>query len=293
MSVVSQLLTDPGSRRALLAGTAIATACGLASFFVVLRAQVFAGDALSHVAFTGSAAALALGVDARIGLFAGCVAVGLGMATLDRSGQPDDVVVGTVFAWVLGLGAFFLTIYTTSRSTGNGAVSANVLFGSVLGIGAQQAAVAVVVGFATSVVLLAIARPLLFASVDPAVARARGVPVRSLGLLFLSLVGVTAGEARQAVGSLLVLGLLAAPAGVALRLTRRPWAGMAVSVGTAVASVWMGLALATGYPRLPASFAIMAVAASAYLLAGLWSVVLGHSPRTRRQSAQVPTTSRT
>jgi zinc/manganese transport system permease protein len=266
----------------------------LASFFVVLRAQVFAGDALSHVAFTGSAAALALGIDARIGLFAGCVAVGLGMATLDRSGQPDDVVVGTVFAWVLGLGSFFLTIYTTARSTGNGAVSANVLFGSVLGIGAQQATVAVAIGLGTSAVLLAVARPLLFASLDPAVARARGIPVRALGLLFLALVGVTAGEARQAVGALLVLGLLAAPAGVAMRLTRRPWAGLAASVGTAVLSVWLGLAIATGFPRVPASFAIMAVAAGGYLLAGLGSVVTGRGLiSARRQSAHVPTISNT
>lgn len=286
---VAHLLAQPDLRRAVLAGGAIAAASGLVSFFVVLRSQTFAGDALSHVAFTGSAAALALGVDPRIGLFAGCVAVGLAMAGLDRAGRPDDVLIGTVFAWVLGLGAFFLTLYTTARSTGNGAAGAGVLFGSLIGIGTGAAQLAGALAAAVAAVMLVLARPLLFASLDPDVARARGVPVRALGLAFLAVVGVTAGEARQAVGSLLVLALLAAPGGTALRLTTRPWRGLGLSVAAAVLAVWGGLGLAYAFPRLPASVPIVALAVGSYLLAAF----LPPRAAPRRHAAQVPTISST
>src|SRR5256885_366350 len=127
---------------AFIAGTAIAVATGLVGYFVVLRSQVFTGDALSHVAVTGALAALAFGVDARLGLFAATVVLGMAMAGLGRRGRADDVVIGSVFAWVLGLGVLFLSVYTTSRSTGNGAAGVNVLFGSVLGITAAHARVA-------------------------------------------------------------------------------------------------------------------------------------------------------
>jgi zinc/manganese transport system permease protein len=113
-------------------------------------------------------------------------------------------------------------------------------------------------------VMLVIARPLLFATVDEAVAAARGVPVRVLGFGFLALVGACAGEATQAVGSLLLLGLLAAPAGAAIRLTDRPFQGLALSAGLAVAEMWAGLAASALIPSLPPSFAIMAAATAVY-----------------------------
>jgi zinc/manganese transport system permease protein len=114
--------------------------------------------------------------------------------------------------------------------------------------------------------MLAIARPLLFATVDPAVAAARGVPVRALGLGFLVLLGATAGEATQAIGALLLLGLLAAPAGAAQRLSANPYRGLAASAAIAVACTWAGLTLSYLIPRLPPSSAIIAFACGAYLL---------------------------
>src|SRR5579872_1424788 len=113
------MFEHPFLRYAFFAGTAIALASGLVGYFVVLRGQVFVGDALSHVAFTGALAALAIGVDVRLGLFAATIAVGMGLAGLGERGRADDVVIGTVFAWVLGLGVFFLTLFTTNRSTSN------------------------------------------------------------------------------------------------------------------------------------------------------------------------------
>jgi zinc/manganese transport system permease protein len=251
-------------QHALVAGTAIAAASGLVGYFLVLRAQVFTGDALSHVAFTGALAALAFGIDARVGLFAATIAVALLMAALGRRGRADDVVVGSIFAWILGLGVFFLTLYLTTRSSANGAAGVTVLFGSIFGLSAGQATTAALVAVAVCLATLAIARPLLFASIDEAVAAARGVPVRLLGYGFLALVGACTAEATQAVGALLVLGLLAAPAGTAQRLTHRPYRALALSAGLAVAEMWAGLGLSYTVPRLPPSFAILAVASLVY-----------------------------
>jgi zinc/manganese transport system permease protein len=271
---LSHMLGHPFIQHALVAGTAIALLSGLVGYFVVLRGQVFAGDALSHVAYAGALAALAAGVDLRFGLFAATVVVGLALGLLGGRGATDDVVIGTTFAWVLGLGVFFLAYYTTHASTGNGAANVNVLFGSIFGISAGEAATAAWIGAGLIVVLVVMARPLLFASLDPAVAAARGVPVRVLGALFLAVVGATAAEATQAVGALLLFGLLASPAAAAQRLTDRPWTGLALSGGLAVAAMWGGLALAYAAPRLPASFTIMSLAAAEYALAALASVGL-------------------
>jgi zinc/manganese transport system permease protein len=127
--------------------------------------------------------------------------------------------------------------------------------------------VAAAIGGGIIVAMAAIARPLLFASIDESVAAARGVPVRLLGVGFLALVGAAAAEATQAVGALLLLGLLAAPAATALLLTARPYLGLVISAGLGVAEIWAGLALAYAAPSLPPSFAIIAVATAAYLAA--------------------------
>ena len=259
------LLGQAFLRNAFLAGTAIAAACGLVGYFLVLRSQVFTGDALSHVAFAGALAALSFGVDPRVGLFVSTIAVGVLMGTLGPRGQADDVVVGSVFAWILGLGVLFLTIYTTSRSTADSTAGVNVLFGSIFGLSQSQAVVAAAIAAVVVVAVVLIARPLLFASIDPGVASARRVPVVLLGLGFLALVGACAAEATQAVGALLLLGLLAAPAGTAQQLTARPYRGLALSCALAVGDMWVGLILSYVFPHLPPSFCIMAVAAALYL----------------------------
>jgi zinc/manganese transport system permease protein len=111
-----------------------------------------------------------------------------------------------------------------------------------------------------------IARPLLFASLDPEVAAARGVPVRVLGAVFLVLLALTVGEATQAVGALLILGLLATPAAIAQRLTSRPAAGIALTAGIAIAGLWAGLVLSYAVPRVPPSFSIVGLLFGAYVL---------------------------
>jgi zinc/manganese transport system permease protein len=254
-------------RNAFLAGSFVALACGLIGYFVVLRVQVFAGDALSHVAFTGALAAAAAGVDIRIGLFAATIGVGLAIGALGDRARADDVTIGIVFAWILGLGVLFLAVFSSGTGGGQGVLGARALFGSIFGLSAADARLAAVVAVAIVAVTLGIARPLLFASVDPAVAAVRGVPVRMVGLVFLALVGATAGEATQAVGALLLLGLLAAPAGAAMRLTASPYLGLTLSAAFALAAMWAGLVLSDLVPGLPPSSAVIGVASLLYLLA--------------------------
>jgi zinc/manganese transport system permease protein len=254
-------------RNALLAGTFVGLACGLVGYFVVLRAQVFAGDALSHVAFTGALAAAALGLDILTGLFVVTIAAGAVIGLLGERARADDVTIGSFFAWTLGLGVLFLSIFTTHRSGGNGTAGVRVLFGSIFGLSTTDVRLAVLLALVASAVLVAIARPLLFASLDVDVAAAQGVPVRLLGVTFLGLLGLVAAQATQAVGALLLLGLLAAPAGAAHRLTTHPYRGLLLSAGLAIGSVWAGLALSYEFPRLPPSSMVIAVAVAAYVLA--------------------------
>jgi zinc/manganese transport system permease protein len=259
---LGDMLTHPFMRHAFLAGIPIAALAGVIGYFMVLRAQIFTGDALSHVAFTGALAALAFGVDPRLGLFAATVGVGVLLGLLGKRGHADDVLIGTVFAWVLGLGVLALSVYTAGdRAATNGGAGVSVLFGSIFGLTSARATTAAVIALGLLLATLAIARPLLFASLDQAVAEARGVPVTALGVVFLALVGATTAEATQAVGALLLLGLLAAPAGAATRLTRNPYRGLALSAVLSVAAMALGLTISYLVPGLPPSAAILLGAA--------------------------------
>jgi zinc/manganese transport system permease protein len=262
-------MTAPYMQHAALAGSAIALAAGLIGYFLVLRSQVFTTDALGHVTYTGAMSGLAFAFNPLAGLFVATVAVAGGFAVLGRRARADDVVIGSTFAWVLGLGALFQRLYTTRHSGGNGRAGATYLFGSIFGISSSQAVVSAAVSLLVCAVMVVIARPLLFASLDEAVAGARRVPVRLLGALFLVVVGVTCAQAAQAVGALLLLGLIAAPAGAAHRLTTRPFVGLGLAAALALASTWLGLLISYLVPRTPPSFAIIGVATLAYLLAFL------------------------
>ena len=262
---------------ALVAGTAVAVVCGLVGYFLVLRGQVFAGDAQGHIAYTGAMAALVVGLDPRVGLFAATIMAGVALGIINRRGA-DDVAIGSFFSWILGLGALFLTYYTTHGSGNNGTANVNILFGSIFGINDEARTLAVAVAAGLGVVLLLIARPLLFATIDPAVAAAAGVPTRMLGALFLALVGATVAEATQIIGALVVLGLLAAPAAAAARLTTRPWRGFWLSAVLATAAIWIGVIIAYAVPAAPATFTIMSTAATIYLIAAVITA-RGRQPR--------------
>ena len=250
-------------RIAFVTGGCIAVAAGLVGYFVVLRNQVFTADALGHVAFTGSVGGVLAGINLLLSALASCVAVALAIGTLGGRGRGRDVAIGTVFAWVLGVGVLFLSVYTTTRSAA-GNLGVSVLFGSILSLQPFQVAGSSLASIATCVVLVLVARPLLFLTVDPDVAIARGVPSGALVAIFLVLVAVTVALAVQAVGALLIFALLVTPAAAAQNITSRPAAGLVLSAAIALGAVWIGLVLAF-YVSWPASFLITAVAFAAYL----------------------------
>ncbi|MGH2870316.1 MAG: metal ABC transporter permease [Solirubrobacteraceae bacterium] len=256
-------------RNAYLAGTFIALACGTIGWFVVLRSQVFAGDALSHVAFVGAIGAAALGVDERIGLFALTLALAAALGLTGARARSDDTAIGIGFAWILGLGVLLLAVLATSAGGGSGITTANTLFGSIYSLSSSAAWLAAAIAAAVTGLLLAGARPLLLSTLEPELAALAGVPVRLLGAGFLAALAVVTAESTQAVGALLLLGLIAAPAGAARAATARPFAGLALAGGFAVVAMWGGLALSYAFSALPPSSAIIGLAAAIYGTAAL------------------------
>jgi zinc/manganese transport system permease protein len=178
-------------------------------------------------------------------------------------------VIGTVFAWILGIGILLITVLATSSSGGSGIITANTLFGSIYTLTEGGAAIAAGVGLAVVLALVAGWRPLLFATLDAEVAAVRGVPVKLLGAGMLVALAIVTAEGTQAVGALLLLGLLAAPAGAAHRLTINPHLGVVLSGLLAVGAVWGGLALSYAIASLPPSSAIIGIAAATYAVAAI------------------------
>jgi zinc/manganese transport system permease protein len=254
-------------RTAFLAGTVVALVAGLTGYFVIVRRQIFASDTLSHVAFAGAMAAALIGLNPLVGLFAVSVVGGLSLNSLGQRarGRARDVATGMLMVWMLGLGALFLGIYVTTSSTNaNVAIGVGILFGSIFGITGPQALVIALVGAAICLALLALTRPLLFASLDPEAAEARGMPTRLLGGFFMVLLGLAVAEAVPTVGALLIFALLIAPAAIAQRLVKRPYAALFLAALLALLFTWAGLLIAFYLPY-PVSFVISAVAFTLYL----------------------------
>lgn len=251
-------------RHAILAGSALAIVAGLIGYFVVARRLIFTSDVLSHVAFPGALIAIILGVNPLLGVFGFALLTALGMGTLGGRSRANDVTTGTLLAWVLGIGVLFLSLYTSGSSGANGSAGINVLFGSLFGIHAREAWVVAVVGALTTIGLLIIARPLLFASLDPEVAASRGVPVRLLNIVFLILLAITIAEAVQALGALLLFALLVTPAAIARRLVNRPFAALFLSALLSLLFTWAGITLAYYFPY-PVSFCLTALVFVTYV----------------------------
>ena len=253
-------------RQALLSGTILSVVAGLVGYFVVLRHQAFAGESLSDVAFTGALGGAALGINPLASLLVTTIAVALAMGGFGERLRGRDVAIGTVLAWVLGLGVLFLSLFTAHVSgTGTGFSGVTVLFGNILGISTEQTQSIALVSGVAILALAVIARPLLFASLDPDVAAARGVPVRGLGFIFMALLAVTVSEATLAVGALLVFALLLLPAAIAQQVTNRPFTALALAAGLAVALTWLGIA--TGfYTGYPSSVCISLLAFASYVV---------------------------
>ena len=172
-------------QNAFLAGSVVAIVGGFVGYFLVTRGLTFAGHALSHIGFAGAAAALLVGIDPIFGMLAFTIVAGAGIGIFGKELREEDINIGIAMTLMLGLGALFISLYN-----GYAEQAYSILFGTILGISHADVLITLVFGVATIAILAAIFRPLLFSSVDPEVAEARGVPVRTLGIVFLILVAV-------------------------------------------------------------------------------------------------------
>jgi len=245
---------------AFLAAGIVALVAGTVGYFLVMRGQTFAGHALSHVGFAGATGAVLVGVPPIWGLVAFTLLAGMGMGALGQRLVGRDVAVGIVLTLALGLGLLFLHFYTAYATQ----VTA-LLFGNVLGVDRATLWTLLALGAVALVALGVIARPLLFATLQPELAEAKGVSLRLVSLAFLAIVALTVAECVQIVGVLLVFTLMVGPAAVAGRLTTRLFAGVALSAGLAVGEAWGGIALAY-WTDWPASFWITALSGALFLV---------------------------
>lgn len=256
-------------RHAFVAASCVAVAGSAVGYFVVLRRQAFASHALSNVGFAGAAGASLVGADPMLGLFAFVLTASVLMAAFGRDLGQRDISVGMILMFSLGLGILFVNLYSANANAAIG-----ILFGSVLGIGTGQMWITVVTAFVILLLLAVLFRPLRFASLNPMAARARGLPVGLINLLFLLLLGATAAVAVPVIGALLSFAIFIGPAAAAQAWTGRVATGLAVTILLALAETWGGL-IASYYFDVPAPSAIAGLSFFCYALSGVTPERLG------------------
>jgi zinc/manganese transport system permease protein len=252
------MLTFDFMINAFAASAIVAIVAGIVGFFLVLRGQTFAGHALSHVGFAGATGAVLVGIPAIWGLVGFTVLAGLGMGVLGERLSGRDVAIGVVLSLSVGLGLLFLHFYTAYATQ----VTA-LLFGNVLGVNPATLWTLLGLGIVSLSALAIISRPLLFASIQPELAEAKGVSLQLVSLAFLAIVGLTVAECSQIVGVLLVFTLMVGPAAAAGRWTTRLRTGVPLAAILALAEAWAGITLAY-YTDWPTSFWITALSGGVY-----------------------------
>jgi zinc/manganese transport system permease protein len=259
--VIAIMLEYDFMRNAFAAAGVAAVVSGLVGYFLVLRGQTFAGHALGHIGFAGATGAVLIGVASVWGLVVFTVAAGVVMGLMGDRISGRDVAIGVVLALALGFGLLFLHYYTAFA-----AQATALLFGNVLAVDGSMIATLIGLGIVTLVALAAIMRPLIFASLQPELAEAKGVPLRFISTAFLAIVALAVSESAQIVGILLVFSLMVGPPATAQLLVRGLWSGMALSAGLALAEAWLGIAIAY-HTDWPVSFCIATLSALSYFAA--------------------------
>jgi zinc/manganese transport system permease protein len=253
-------LSQPFAQHALLAASLVAVMCGLIGPFVIMRNMAFAVHGTSELAFTGAAAGLLVAGNPLAGAFAGALVVAGLIGTLGARERERDSTIGVILAFGLGLGVLLLSFYR-----GFATQATNILFGNIFGVTSSQLWLLVGVGLIACIIMLVMYRPLLFASLDPEVARAKGVPIGLLGIVFLLCLAITVTEAAQVVGTLLVLSLAISPAAAAVRLSVRPVVTTLLSVAFALLASVGGLLLSFIFDTVKPSVFITALSFAIYL----------------------------
>ncbi|KTR96814.1 cation ABC transporter permease [Microbacterium testaceum] len=238
-------------------GTIVAVVAGIVGFFVVLRGNAFFAHAVPHGAFAGAAGAVLIGVNPLVGLGVFAVGGAVGIVLLGRRAR-HDVVTALTLVTMLALGALFL-----SRSREYSAEVFALLFGQILGVAPDQLLTMGVLGLICVVLVACMMRPLLLASVAPALAASRGVRVIVVDLVFAVVIAAATTVSVPMVGALLMFALLIAPPASAQILARTPGQGMLLSVALTLVTVWASIALAVT-TDLPIGFFATAIGAVLY-----------------------------
>jgi zinc/manganese transport system permease protein len=280
---LARLLTYDFVVNAIAAGIVVAIVSGIVSRFVVARNMSFAVHALAELGFTGATGAILFGISPVIGLLGGTTITALIIGLLGVRVRERDAVVGVVMAFGLGLGVLFLTLYPRYATE-----AFAILFGTITGVSRGDVLLLLIIGAATLVALAVVYRPLTFATVDPEVAEARGVPVGALAIVFLLIMAAAVAEAVQVVGVLLILTLLITPGATAERLTAMPGRATAISVGLALFCVLGGILLAL-VTNLPVSVYVTSLSFAGYMLARfvVGPRTLGREGRRRAEPIEV------
>jgi zinc/manganese transport system permease protein len=260
-SDLSQMLSYQFMVNAFEVGGVVSVVAGVVGYFVILRRTAFSAHALSHIGFAGAAGAAVLRQLPITGLLVACVCAGGVIGGLGQRLRDRDTVIGIVLAFALGLGALFLSLYHGADAN----LPVSILFGQILGVSSAQVLLTLIIGAVILVLVAVMYRPLLFASVDEDVAEARGVPVRALSIAFVMTLGLAVAVSVQVVGVLLIFALVVTPAAIAERVCRSPLQALVVGVLIALASTWIGIAIAYFTPY-PVSFFITAISFGAYVL---------------------------
>jgi zinc/manganese transport system permease protein len=259
-----QLFAFPFMVNALEAGTIVAVLASVVGWYVVLRRETFASHTLSVMAFPGASGAALAGLPISLGYYLACTLAALAIGRSSRGSRrgygSQTATIGTVQTVGLAAGFLFLSL---NRAVLGGPDS--LLFGTFLGITTSQVLILLAVAVASLGALTALARPLLFASVDREVARASGVPVALVDAGFLLILGLAIAATSQLTGALLVFALLVAPPACAQLVTMRPLAGLVLSVGFALVTVWAGLGIAY-FTIYPIGFYITTLSFGLYVL---------------------------
>jgi zinc/manganese transport system permease protein len=251
-------------RHAFEAGTIVAIVAGVVGYFVVMRRLSFAAHALSHIGFAGAAGAVLIGLNPLSGLLIFTSGGGLAMAVLGRKASSRDVQIGTVLAFMLGLGVLFINLYK-----GYATEAYSLLFGEILGISSGDVIATLIAGVLIMAAVIIIFRRLLFTSLDEEVAEAKGISIMTMSIIFMLLIAVATSIAVQVVGVLLIFALMVTPAAIAQRIARRPSQGLVISVSIALVATWFGLFISYYIPY-PVSFFITSSVFLAYLAVRLF-----------------------
>ncbi|GAA1494053.1 metal ABC transporter permease [Curtobacterium herbarum] len=228
-------------RNSIIAGAVLGVVGGLIGPFVVARNMPFAVHGISELSFAGASASLLLGVNVVSGSVVGSLVAAVLIGLLGSRARDRNSIIAVLMPFGLGLGILCLALYK-----GRAANKFGLLTGQIVSVDNPQLGMLVAIAAVVVLILVVIWRPLMFASVDPDVAAAAGVPVRTLGLVFMVALGLATAVSVQIVGALLVLSLLVTPAAAALRVTVNPVLVPVLSVVFAVTSVVGGILLALG-----------------------------------------------